>query len=215
MSNTEKISAPKPKKAPKRAATKPRGDSRARMIEATAELLQKQGYAGTGLAEILATSGAPRGSLYFHFPGGKEQLACEALEASGREWLTRFRDVAKNAKSPAEALDAACAMLGDELERSDWELGCPIATVALEAAHTSDAIQKTCAAHFAELEAMVTSQLTSAGVPEAIAPIAATFAISAVEGSLLLARAYRSRAPLERVAAALRAQMQMMMATTL
>lgn len=200
---------PKPKPA-KRPSKKPRGDSRERMIEATAELLQKQGYAGTGLAEILATSGAPRGSLYFHFPGGKEQLACEALAASGREWIARFTEIIEAAKTPAEALDRACAMLGDELERSGWEIGCPIATVALEAAHTSEAIQQTCAAHFAELEALVTTQLERAGVPAGVAPIAATFAISAVEGSLLLARAHRSRTPLERVAMALRAQMSMM-----
>lgn len=202
------------KASAKRAKAKPGGDTRERMIEATADLLQKQGYAGTGLAEILATSNAPRGSLYFHFPGGKEQLACEALAANGREWIARFQDATKNAKSPPEALDAVIAMLGDELERSEWELGCPIATVALEAAHTSKAIQTTCAAHFAELEAMVVAQLRDAGVPDEIAPIAATFAISAVEGSLLLARVHRSRAPLERVAMALRAQMSMMLASS-
>lgn len=209
---TRTTPAKKKTPSPKAVTKKPRGDSRTRMIGATAELLQKQGYAGTGLAEILATSGAPRGSLYFHFPGGKEQLACEALAASGREWITRFTDITNAAKTPADALDGACAMLGDELERSGWEIGCPIATVALEAAHTSEAIQQTCAAHFAELEALVTSQLERAGVPAAVAPVAATFAISAVEGSLLLARAYRSRAPLERVAMALRAQMSAMIA---
>lgn len=190
---------------------KPRVGSRERMIAATADLLQKQGYSGTGLAEILAKSGAPRGSLYFHFPEGKEQLACEALAAHGKEWLARFREITRDAKDPSDSLERACRMLGDELERSGWELGCPIATVALEAAHTSTAIQRTCAAHFAELEEMVAAQLVQAGVPASLAPLAATFTVSALEGSLLLARVQRSREPLERVATALRAQMAMLL----
>lgn len=181
--------------------------SRDRMIEATAQLLQKQGYAGTGLTEILAVSGAPRGSMYFHFPNGKEQLACEALRASGEAWKTRIAEVARGITDPGEAVAAVCAMLGDELEASGWELGCPIATVALEAAGASESIRETCAAHFAGWETIVAARLRAAGFDEATAGVAATVAVSSIEGALLLARVYRSRAPLERVAIALRAQL--------
>jgi TetR/AcrR family transcriptional regulator, lmrAB and yxaGH operons repressor len=190
-----------------RAVAAGRTTSRERLIAATSELLQKQGYAGTGLAEILARSGAPRGSLYFHFPGGKEQLACEALEASGDTWKRRIGDVVAGVDDPGEAAAAVCAMLGDALEVSSWELGCPIATVALEAAGSSEAIRKTCAAHFAGWEAIVAERLTAAGFPEALAGAAATIAISSIEGALLLARVYRSREPLDRVAIARRSQL--------
>ncbi|HEY8491429.1 MAG TPA: helix-turn-helix domain-containing protein, partial [Dehalococcoidia bacterium] len=58
-------------------------DSRQRMIRAMSRLMQRQGFHATGLNQVLAESGAPKGSLYFHFPGGKEQLAAEAVQASG------------------------------------------------------------------------------------------------------------------------------------
>jgi TetR/AcrR family transcriptional repressor of lmrAB and yxaGH operons len=203
---TPRPQAPKPKPKPKRAraAAVP---SRERMIEATAVLLQKQGYAGTGLSEILDASAAPRGSLYFHFPGGKEQLACEALAASGALWKKRIDEVTADITDPGEAAAAVCTMLGDRLEDSDWELGCPIATVALEAAAGSEAIRTTCAEHFAGWEAIVVRRLVAAGLPEELARAAATLAVASVEGALLLARVYRSRQPLDRVALALRAQL--------
>ncbi len=177
------------------------------MLDATAQLLQKQGYAGTGLAEILEVSGAPRGSLYFHFPNGKEQLACEALTASGETWKKRIASAAAGIDDPGEAVAAVCTLLGDELEASAWELGCPIATVALEAAGASEALRKTCAAHFAGWETIVATRLVAGGFDETAARIAATVAVSAIEGALLLARVYRSRAPLEHVSIALRAQL--------
>lgn len=193
-------------RARRRRVAPAKAPTRARMLEATADLLQKQGYAGTGLAEILEASGAPRGSLYFHFPGGKEQLASEALAANGREWLQRFEAIGGTTRDPGEAIDAACAMLAEELETSAWQLGCPIATVALEAAHASEPIRATCAAHFAALEDLVVKMLEGHGVPHEIAVVAATLGVSAIEGALLLARVQRSRAPLDRVAFALRAQ---------
>jgi TetR/AcrR family transcriptional repressor of lmrAB and yxaGH operons len=190
--------------------TKPRAPSRARMIDATAELLQKQGYAGTGLAEVLQVSGAPRGSLYFHFPGGKEQLACEALAASGESWKRRIEAVVDGIVDPGEATAAVCTLLARELETSNWQLGCPVATVALEAAAGSEAIRAACAAHYAGWEEIVRVRLVASGYQDAIARIAATLAISAIEGALLLARVYRSAEPLERVSLALRAQLATM-----
>ena len=59
--------------------------SREAFVEATGELLRRQGYAATGLNEIVARSGAPRGSLYFHFPGGKQELALAAMERTGEQ----------------------------------------------------------------------------------------------------------------------------------
>ena len=60
--------------------------SRSRLLNATAQLLQRQGYHATGLSEIVEKSAAPRGSLYFYFPGGQEELACAALRQSGTRW---------------------------------------------------------------------------------------------------------------------------------
>jgi TetR/AcrR family transcriptional regulator, lmrAB and yxaGH operons repressor len=174
-----------------------------RMLATAAELLQRQGYHGTGLAEVLAESGAPRGSMYFHFPGGKEQLACEALRASGAQWKARIAKIVEETKEPSNVIVRVCKALADELEASDYRLGCPLATVALEAAGDSEKIRETCSDHFASWEVIVAKHLEAHGAHPEAAKVAATVTLASLEGALLLARVYRSRVPIERVALAL------------
>src|SRR5918995_6164693 len=92
-------------------------DTRIRMIEATALLLRQRGYHGTSLSDILSESGAPRGSLYFHFPGGKDQLVIEATRAAVEETTAALRETLAEASSPARGVRAfaeAVAGLGRE-----------------------------------------------------------------------------------------------------
>src|SRR5262245_19469977 len=107
-------------------------DTRRRMIVTTSKLLQKQGFHGTGLNQILEEADAPKGSMYFHFPGGKNQLAAEAIGASGAfiERLLRSHE----ADSAVLTLDSYLAGLGEWLQRTEFREGCPIATTALEVA---------------------------------------------------------------------------------
>jgi TetR/AcrR family transcriptional repressor of lmrAB and yxaGH operons len=177
--------------------------TRAKLVETTGRLLQTQGYFGTGVAEILRNSGSPRGSFYFHFPGGKEELACEALRASGAAWRQKIEAAAAGTRDPAEALLAVCNMLADELVASDYREGCPLATVALEAAATTDAVHEVCTEHFAGWEKLVAERIAAVGVPEPMRPTVATLILSAIEGAQLLCRAHRSPEPLHRVAEAL------------
>ena len=79
-------------------------DTRTRMLETTARLLQHRGYFGTALSDILAASGAPRGSLYFHFPGGKDQLVIEATRLAVEETSAFLRETLGAARTPAEAV---------------------------------------------------------------------------------------------------------------
>src|SRR5690242_13146889 len=111
-------------------------DSRDRMIRTTAKLLRRQGYAATGWREVVATSKTPWGSQAHHFPGGKEQLAAEAIGRSGAAYERLLRGALADGK-PSDAVKAWCEVAAVELERSGWADGCPIATVALETAHTS------------------------------------------------------------------------------
>lgn len=173
--------------------------TRAKLVAAAGELLQRQGYHATGLSQIVEESGAPRGSLYFHFPGGKEELAIAALRESGEAWRARIEAAIDGAPDLGVAVGAVCKLFADELKASNWKLGCPLATVALEAAETSEPVRKVCAAHFAAWEASVASRLVAAGMHEAMARPVAVFALSAVEGALLLARTQRSTEPLEMV----------------
>jgi TetR/AcrR family transcriptional repressor of lmrAB and yxaGH operons len=162
-------------------------------------LLRSQGYAATGLSEIVELSGAPRGSLYFHFPGGKEELATAAMERSG-EALRRA--IAATMDAPGGA-GAGVAMLIEALaaglERSGYTDGCPIATVALETAAGSETLRATAAGIFAAWLAELEGALLRDGVEAAVAERRAMLTLSAIEGALLLSRARRDTAPLEAV----------------
>ncbi len=178
--------------------------SRRRLIDATAALLRKQGFHGTGLAEIVQTSGAPRGSLYFYFPGGKEELACAALAESGAALRSLLGEVIDEAGDPASAVEAVCQHLGAALAASDWEAGCPLATVALEASAASPLVRETCATHFAAWIELISAHLEKAGLAAAEAGALATFALASLEGALLLAKVQRDPAPLYTTGALLR-----------
>ena len=188
--------------------------TRARLTAATATLLQKQGYHATGLAEIVATSGAPRGSLYFYFPGGKEALACAALEAAGGEWRRRIEALIDHAPDLGSAVVHVCTTLAADLEASGYADGCPLATVALEAAGTSDAVRATVAAHYDGWIGALATRIEARGVPTAGARRLAQFALSAIEGSLILAKVARSRQPLLDTGETLRAMIGLMPAAS-
>jgi len=177
--------------------------TKTRMIEATGRLLQEQGYFGTSLKQILEQSESPRGSLYFHFPEGKEQLACAALSDAGNSWRQRTEQAVSDAPDLASAIGAVCAMLSEELVASEFRAGCPLATVALEAAATVDAVHEICSEHYSGWQSFIGDKLVSVGVPQEVSPALATLVLSAIEGALLLSRAHRSVEPLNQVAASL------------
>jgi TetR/AcrR family transcriptional regulator, lmrAB and yxaGH operons repressor len=142
--------SPSPAPVPPGSAAAPAGGTarpsrgagaRRAFVEATAELLRRQGYAASGVNEIVTRSGAPRGSLYFHFPGGKEELAVAAIEASGDQLARAIGAVLSSTDDLAAALGALVDALAAGLEASAYADGCPVATVALEAASTSEPIR--------------------------------------------------------------------------
>ncbi|HTJ43170.1 MAG TPA: TetR/AcrR family transcriptional regulator [Kofleriaceae bacterium] len=170
--------------------------SRKKLIEATAALLRKQGFHATGLSEIVEESGAPRGSLYFYFPGGKEELACAALEESGAMWRQLLDGVVGAAPDLGAAVERVCGVLAEALAASGWESGCPLATVALEASAHSEKVRQTCASHYTAWEEIIAERLHGLGIAHAEARRVATFGLAAIEGALLLAKVQRDPAPL-------------------
>ena len=125
-------------------------DTRSRMLEATGRLLRQRGYHGTSLNDILAASGAPRGSLYFHFPGGKDQLVIEVTRASVREVAERLGETLGAEKSPAVAVRRIVDATAEMLENSDYALGCPVAPVVLDATTDIPELVELCRAAFEE-----------------------------------------------------------------
>jgi TetR/AcrR family transcriptional regulator, lmrAB and yxaGH operons repressor len=177
--------------------------TRKKLVDATAVLLRKQGYHATGLSAIVDESGAPRGSVYFYFPGGKDELAVAAIEQAGIEWRTRLEAAIANAKDLGGAIDAIVKTLADDLAASNWENGCPVAAVALES--PTEVVRAAVEKHFEDWQRDIAERVVAFGVPKAVAKQLATVALAATEGALLLARTQRSKQPLLAVGAALRA----------
>ena len=122
--------------------------SRERLLETAVDLLQRQGYHGTGLNELLERSGAPRGSLYHYFPGGKEQIGAEAIGRAGEQVAAAVAHLLRAKPSAADAVEALAALLAAGLEASAFERGCPVATTALEVTPRSEPIRAAVQAGF-------------------------------------------------------------------
>lgn len=163
--------------------------SRERLLDAAVDLLQRQGFHGTGLNELLARSGAPRGSLYHYFPGGKEQIGAEAIARAGEQVAAAVGHLLRAKPSVPDAVDALAALLAAGLEASDFERGCPVATTALEVGARSDAIGAAARASFDSWVAPLRDRLEAIGFARAEAAERADLVIAALEGALVLARA--------------------------
>lgn len=156
--------------------------------------MRKQGFHATGLNQILAESGAPKGSLYFHFPGGKEQLAAEAVALSGQEMGATLSLLLADVDDPGVGCRHIAAAFTHVLINSDYREGCPVATVALDTAGDSEPIRTACAEAYESWLAMIVAAFTRWGVHEDRREPLATFALSSIEGALLLARVRRDTA---------------------
>ncbi len=164
------------------------GDTRQRFLHTAADLFQRQGYHATGLNQVVTEGQAPKGSLYFHFPGGKEQLAAEAVVTGGAELSERLATLTARAAGAGEAIVALGRFFAARLLESDYTAGCPVATIALEAAGNAD-IRAACDGAYGEWLAVLTALLERHGVPSPVAN--AHLVLSTIEGALLLARVRR------------------------
>lgn len=172
-------------------------DTRTRLLKASAQLFRQQGYAGTGLKQITAAGQAPWGSLYHFFPGGKEELGAEAITHSGQRYLKLFDLVyARSGNDPAQSIHAFFHLSVNALENSGFADGCPIATVALEAASTSEPLRHACDAVFASWQQATAAILTRSGATADRAAVLATYILAAFEGANMLSRTAHDTRPL-------------------
>jgi TetR/AcrR family transcriptional repressor of lmrAB and yxaGH operons len=180
-------------------------DTRTRMLDTTAKLLQQRGYHGTSLNDILAASGAPRGSLYFHFPGGKDQLVVEASRVAVDRVTKHRREVLAAAATPAAAVRAFADGMVLLLEETDFQLGCPIAPIVLDGTSEVAELAELCRQTFEEWVGLLRDSFAKAGIPEKKADALALLTQSSFEGALLIARAYRDSSPIMTVAGEVKA----------
>lgn len=174
-------------------------DTRNRMIETTARLIQIQGLHGVSLSDILAASGAPRGSLYFHFPGGKEALVLEALRSGVIEASEALSDCLAAADHPADGIAEFFRLAARESEESGYAFGCPVAGIVLDRPAGESKLAQACQAALEEWLAMYREAFTSAGMAPDRAERLALTVLSSFEGALIVARSKESKAPIEAI----------------
>ena len=179
-------------------------DSKGKTLAAAAKLLRQRGYHGTALHDILAASGSPRGSLYFHFPKGKEEIGEAALTMAGEAVRHGIAQLAEACETAEQFVTRIARGMAADLERSNYEEGCPIATTALETSAQSEVLGTATRTAFQKWEGQIKRGLERFGMaPDEADPIA-TMLLSQLEGALLLARTYRSLEPILRAEQALK-----------
>ena len=174
--------------------------TRDQIIETTCNLLELQGYHATGLNQIIKESSSPKGSLYYHFPGGKEELAVEAVRRVGAVVLERIQQNLALIEEISESIRSFIMNIALNVERSGFRTGGPITTIALETASTSEALREECERIYAGWQAAFADKLQAEGVAPERARDISVLIIAAIEGGVILCRTNRSRVPLERVA---------------
>jgi AcrR family transcriptional regulator len=177
---------------------------RERMVVSAALLIRERGAHATAISDVLELSGAPRGSAYHYFPGGRTQLLCEAVDYAGEH----VGAIITEAEGSLELLDTLIDKYRQQLLDSDFRAGCPVVAVSVEAGFESGKEQdrermapvvERAAAVFARWNDLIAQRFVADAIPPDQARELAVLATSAIEGAILLARVRRDLAPLDLV----------------
>jgi TetR/AcrR family transcriptional repressor of lmrAB and yxaGH operons len=175
----------------------PRPDrSRVALIESAALLFRRQGYAATGINQILAAADVKAGSLYHHFPDGKAELAAAVVDGVGGDIARLLRTVLDSERPPAEIVATWIDMLAVGLD-GDQRDGCPIEPIATESVHASAQMRDASARAFAGWCTAVADRLIRDGWPDDQAAQTAQAVIALIEGALILSRIAGDRSALD------------------
>ena len=174
--------------------------TREQIIQSTSDLLENQGYHATGLNEIVKESGAPKGSIYYYFPKGKEEITAEAVLFAGRTVAERIRVHLAENTDAAEAIQSFVETIAYHVETSGFKAGGPLTIVASETATTSERLNLACReAYTLVREAFQTKLLETGFSPDAAASLA-WMITAAIEGAIVLSRTYHTGDPLRAAA---------------
>ncbi|MGH3524386.1 MAG: TetR/AcrR family transcriptional regulator [Mycobacterium sp.] len=174
-----------------------RGDTRTNMLISAAEVMRERGAAGVTIDEVLTRSGAPRGSVYYHFPDGRNQILTEALQYAG-DLITADIDAAAG-RGAMVLLRQFVEFWERLLADSDFNAGCPVVAAAIGSA--TDEVRLTAEAGqiFERWRTALTRAIVADGLPESDADSLAVMSIAALEGAVVLCRSTRSTDPMRKV----------------
>lgn len=170
-------------------------DSRERMVRSAAFLLREHGYAGTGFRDVIAHSEAPWGSIYHHFPGGKEAISAEVIRSEGIRYAAfvgaQLADI-----NPANGIEAVFASAAELLESQDYSEACSIETIALEVASTNERLRGEAAEVFETWLHQLAGWFGQLDIGDEQSRRLATVMLTALEGAFVLCRTLRSVEPM-------------------
>lgn len=170
------------------------------IIDAAVQLFRQQGYAATGLNELVRSSGSPKGSMYHYFPEGKPTIAIAAVEEAGKRVVETIVALAAKSGSTGELVREHARLLAGWMEQSGFRDGCPMTTVLLELAPDNLAVSEAGRRAFAARNEVLAAKLRDDGFAADDAARLALLCTNALQGSLVQARVERSRKPIEQTA---------------
>jgi TetR/AcrR family transcriptional repressor of lmrAB and yxaGH operons len=177
-----------------------KGNTKEKFIETASRLFEVKGYNATGLNEILAESGAPKGSLYYHFPKGKEQLALEAINSAGEKIKFNLQRNLESSEDPGKALifniECLATVIDDEQKTRDMS----ISLIALETYLTSESLRKACEEIFDSLENIYAEKLIKSGMNTDKAYELGRVIGAMIEGAIVLSLTKKTGNPLRLIA---------------
>ncbi|MBL7500830.1 TetR/AcrR family transcriptional regulator [Frankia sp. CNm7] len=176
---------------------------RQRIVAGAADMIRRRGLNATSIREVARHAQTPLGSTYHYFPGGKQQLAVEAVRLTGDTVAAMLRAMLR--AGPVDGLRAFLALWREILTSTDFQAGCPVLAVSIEepADDTRPAIVAAAAEVFGGWETQLAEAMRLHGADPATAASLATLVIAAIEGAVAMCRAQRTTRPLDRVAAQL------------
>src|SRR3984885_4661791 len=182
-------------------APRKRGDTRTKMLISAAEVMRERGAAGVTIDEVLTRSGAPRGSVYYHFPDGRNQIVAEALRYAGDAITADIDDAAGRG---AKVLVREFVKFWERaLADSDFNAGCPVVAAAIGCADDEVQLAAEAGRIFAHWRTALTRAFVADGFVESEADSLAVMSIAALEGAVVLCRSACSSDPLLKVYAQL------------
>jgi len=173
--------------------------TRESILTATAELMRVKGFGAVGMKDVVAASGAPIGSIYHHFPGGKTQIAREALVAAGAAYGLLIPTLVAPHDDLGEAVESVFAQAATDMTETGFANMCPVGTVAAEVADTVEELRDATAAVFTGWLDGGAAYFASRGIPPTAVRDLTITVVSALEGAFILSRSLRDAEPLRAV----------------
>ncbi|MWV43008.1 TetR family transcriptional regulator [Paenibacillus sp. HJL G12] len=167
-------------------------NSRESIVDTASNLFFKQGYHGTGLNQIIKESCCPKGSLYYYFPDGKEELALECIHQTKLMVADKWNDVFQKIPDPVQAVHRFIENMAEEAEKSNFEGFIPFSFwMAVETSAISNSLREACQTVLTDWHNIISNRLLQEGLEDRLANETAEVLLSMLEGSLISAQTYK------------------------